>query len=104
MAIGNPVGRPLKTASGATLNKTRIFQGCFTDEKVRDIADRMYQILNDPQTTDGDFVKAFTAWSRYNLVTADVEMTANVEAESRLDTDAKQRLVEMVKNGSIFNV
>lgn len=97
--MSNPVGRPAKSIGGITLSKTRMFQRCFSEEDIQDIAARMKEIMLDPATSCGDFVKAFVAWSRYVIVSADVEAAVKAEVEKQLTPERRDELIAFVKAG-----
>ena len=95
----NPVGRPSKSIGGITLAKTRMFQRCFSEEDIQAIANRMKDIMVAPETSPGDFVKAFVAWSRYVIVSADVEAAVKAEVERQLTPERRDELIAFVKAG-----
>lgn len=97
--MSNPVGRPSKSIGGITLAKTRMFQRAFTEEDITDIANRMKEVMLDPSTSVGDFVKAFVAWSRYVIVSADVEAAVKAEVEKQLTPERRDELIAFVKGG-----
>lgn len=97
----NPVGRPSKSIGGITLAKTRMFQRAFSEQDITDIADRMKEIMLDPATSCGDFVKAFVAWSRYVIVSADVEAAVKAEVDRQLTPERREELIKFVKGGGV---
>lgn len=97
--MSNPVGRPAKSIGGITLAKTRMFQRCFSEDDIQDIARRMKEIMLAPETSPGDFVKAFVAWSRYVIVSADVEAAVKAEVEKQLTPERRDELIAFVRSG-----
>lgn len=97
--MANPVGRPSKSIGGITLSKTRMFQRCFSEQDIQDIAERMKDIMLDPGTTPGDFVKAFVAWSRFVIVSADVEAAVKAEVDKQLTPERRDELIKFVQSG-----
>lgn len=91
-AVKRKAGRPKGSSNAITLNKTRFFQQCFTEEKVKEVADRLYEVMISKQTTDSDFIKAFSAWSRYILVTSDIEMQVEGEKAKSLSPEQIEQM------------
>lgn len=99
--MSNPVGRPSKQPGGLTLNKTRTFQRCFSEDDIQEMADILKDRLRDPSTTTGDVVKLFTSLSRYIMLSADVEAQVKAEVEKQLTPERMKELQEFVKRGGV---
>lgn len=100
--MSNPVGRPAKQVGGITLAKTRMFQRCFSEEDIQGLAQQFKDRMTAPDTTNGDFAKLWTAWSRFVMLSADVEAQVKAEVKKALTPERQMDIIEMVRNGMVF--
>ena len=105
MANGK-VGRPKGSRNLVTLNRTRQFQGHFSEQDIAEWTTEIKRRMKDPETTNTEFVQLFNAVGKLLFVTGkeftDYELLTEVIVEtvsSKEEADAlREKLYSMLKS------
>ena len=97
-------GRPKGSKNVTTLNKTRVLQGCFSEDDINKWATNMKERMDNPETTNSEFVQLFSAIAKFLFITqkeyTDYELLTETIGEtisSKEEADAlREKLREML--------